>query len=256
MKRQLQVEDLGAQPPRHIVALGRKGQRRADTLIEGVPDRTAAKQLVTDHVHGGKRRLGWAFESVDGDAPDPPSPKGPDPASGFVYERVPKVSAASLAYGRPPEHTLLVDRPLRKQGMRQPRLAGPFRVESLPTPLDRPGRETNFFGVVIPPHRGDERFLLDVMDLPAARRLTRLAAAVQRYSDDGLRRGPLNEKAWLRVLDELRAASAEVRRYLRNTILVVDPTTWSHATGAGGMIAVVSECLQAAAWALAHRGER
>ncbi len=51
-----------------------------------------------------------------------------DPASGFVYERVPKVSAASLAYDHPPKATLLVDRPLRKKGWK--RLAAPFTVES------------------------------------------------------------------------------------------------------------------------------
>ncbi len=53
---------------------------------------------------------------------------GDDPSSGFVYERVPYVSAAHLAYDRPPEATLLVNRPLPKRGVK--RIASPFTVES------------------------------------------------------------------------------------------------------------------------------
>ena len=52
-----------------------------------------------------------------------------DPASGFVYERVPYVSAATLAYDRPPTFTLLVDKPHKKRGVK--RIASPFTVESL-----------------------------------------------------------------------------------------------------------------------------
>ena len=52
-----------------------------------------------------------------------------DPASGFVYERVPYVSAASLAYDHSPSYTLLVDKPHKKKGVR--RIASPFTVESL-----------------------------------------------------------------------------------------------------------------------------
>ena len=51
-----------------------------------------------------------------------------DPASGFVYERVPSVSPESLAYDHPPSFTLLVDRPRKKKGWK--RLAAPFTVES------------------------------------------------------------------------------------------------------------------------------
>ena len=65
--------------------------------------------------------------------PPPPAPEGKsnavDPASGFVYERVPYVSAASLAYNHPPSHTLLVDKPHKKRGVH--RIASPFTVESL-----------------------------------------------------------------------------------------------------------------------------
>ena len=51
-----------------------------------------------------------------------------DPALGFVYESVPYVSAAHLAYDRPPESTELVDRPEEKSGV--VRVCSPFTVES------------------------------------------------------------------------------------------------------------------------------
>ena len=51
-----------------------------------------------------------------------------DPASGFVYERVPRVSAATLAYDRQADPILLVNRPIAKPGV--VRLASPFTVES------------------------------------------------------------------------------------------------------------------------------
>ena len=53
---------------------------------------------------------------------------GSNPAAGFVYERVPYVSAAHLAYNRPEKPTLLFDRPLVKKGVR--RISSPFTVES------------------------------------------------------------------------------------------------------------------------------
>ena len=51
-----------------------------------------------------------------------------DPASGFVYERVPRVSAAILAYDQQVEPILLVNRPIAKRGVI--RVASPFTVES------------------------------------------------------------------------------------------------------------------------------
>ncbi len=45
-----------------------------------------------------------------------------------MYERVPYVSAAHLAYDKPPKFTLLVDQPRKKKGWK--RLAAPFTVES------------------------------------------------------------------------------------------------------------------------------
>ncbi len=51
-----------------------------------------------------------------------------DPAKGFVYERVPRVSAGILAYDQPADPILLVNRPIAKRGV--VRLASPFTVES------------------------------------------------------------------------------------------------------------------------------
>ena len=51
-----------------------------------------------------------------------------DPAKGFVYERVPRVSAAILAYDQDADPILLVNRPLVKSGV--VRVSSPFTVES------------------------------------------------------------------------------------------------------------------------------
>ena len=67
-----------------------------------------------------KRRLGEKKESKD-------SHKN-DPAKGFVYERCPYVSAATLAYERHVDPILLVDRPIVQKEVR--RVTGPFTVES------------------------------------------------------------------------------------------------------------------------------
>ncbi len=53
---------------------------------------------------------------------------GNDPAQGFVYERVPRVSAAILAYDQEVEPILLVNRPLVKKEI--VRVSSPFTVES------------------------------------------------------------------------------------------------------------------------------
>ena len=63
------------------------------------------------------------------ESPPPGNEEAADPASGFVYERVPYVSAATLAYDRPPSFTLLVDKPHKRRGVK--RIASPFTVESL-----------------------------------------------------------------------------------------------------------------------------
>ena len=51
-----------------------------------------------------------------------------DPAKGFVYKRVPRVSAAILAYDQEVDPILLVNQPLVKRGV--VRVASPFTVES------------------------------------------------------------------------------------------------------------------------------
>ena len=61
--------------------------------------------------------------------PKQPNFNSIDPAVGFVYERVPYVSAATLAYDEPATFTYLVDQPYRQRGVK--RIASPFTVESL-----------------------------------------------------------------------------------------------------------------------------
>ena len=61
-------------------------------------------------------------------APAPAAGWGHDPARGFVYERVPTVSAKSLAYDENPPPTLLVNQPRRTSGV--VRVTSPFTVES------------------------------------------------------------------------------------------------------------------------------
>ncbi len=51
-----------------------------------------------------------------------------DPSSGFVYERVPYVSAATLAYDCKHDTVHLVNQPLKKRGIK--RISSPFTVES------------------------------------------------------------------------------------------------------------------------------
>lgn len=63
---------------------------------------------------------------LPGDPPD--DGWSSDPADGFVCERVPQVSAATLAYDRDPDPIMLVDRPVAKRGVI--RVASPLTVES------------------------------------------------------------------------------------------------------------------------------
>ena len=57
-----------------------------------------------------------------------PRQSGADPASGFVYERVPYASAAHLAYDERPKATPLLSKALAKRGVK--RVSAPFTVES------------------------------------------------------------------------------------------------------------------------------
>ena len=61
-------------------------------------------------------------------APPPADGWGNDPAQGFVYERVPQVSAGVLAYDRDPEPIMLVDQPRKKRAVT--RVTSPMTVES------------------------------------------------------------------------------------------------------------------------------
>ena len=58
----------------------------------------------------------------------PPDEYGQNPAKGFVYERVPAVSAGILAYDQDAPATLLVNRSVQKRGVK--RLSSAFTVES------------------------------------------------------------------------------------------------------------------------------
>ena len=56
-------------------------------------------------------------------------PSATDPASGFVYKRIPFVSAKTLAYDEPATYTLLVDQPHSARKIK--RISSSFTVESL-----------------------------------------------------------------------------------------------------------------------------
>ena len=61
-------------------------------------------------------------------APSPTGGWGNDPAGGFICERVPQVSAGTLAYDRDPDPIMLVDRPRKKRAVT--RVSSPLTVES------------------------------------------------------------------------------------------------------------------------------
>ncbi len=77
---------------------------------------------------GRRLELGYGTLSTDSEELISGFSDSRDPASGFVYERIPYVSAATLAYDKPPEFTYLVDRPHRTHGKK--RIASAFTVES------------------------------------------------------------------------------------------------------------------------------
>ena len=62
------------------------------------------------------------------EAPVPEGGWGNDPAEGFVYERVPQVSASVLAYDLDPDPIMLVDQPRKKRAVT--RVTSPMTVES------------------------------------------------------------------------------------------------------------------------------
>ena len=70
-------------------------------------------------------------EAALSDSPVTASPEGGwgnDPARGLVYERVPDVSAKTLAYDLKPDPIILVDQPRKKRGVT--RVTSPMTVES------------------------------------------------------------------------------------------------------------------------------
>ena len=74
---------------------------------------------------------GAALEAALSGKPEAPAPEGGwgnDPAEGFVYERVPQVSASVLAYDLDPDPIMLVDQPRKKRGVT--RVTSPMTVES------------------------------------------------------------------------------------------------------------------------------
>ena len=75
---------------------------------------------------------------------EPPSDRrsfgeGSDPSAGFVYKRINRISAATLAYEKS-ETILLVDKPVKKRGMK--RISSPFTVESHSPQVENPNRIT------------------------------------------------------------------------------------------------------------------
>lgn len=60
---------------------------------------------------------------------DNPSKYGRDPSKGLVCERIPNINPKTLAYNQEPSTVVLVDRPIKKHGVK--RVSSPFTVESL-----------------------------------------------------------------------------------------------------------------------------
>ena len=83
---------------------------------------------LTQDSHEGRlkeAKLAGTEQPVGNDAQD----RHYDPSSGFVYERVPYVSAGTLAYDLPSNPVFLVDQPHKKPRMK--RISSPFTVESI-----------------------------------------------------------------------------------------------------------------------------
>lgn len=81
--------------------------------------------LLNDSREGVKKRKTLGHSEVD---PQGDEYYNQDPALGFVYERVPYVSAATLAYDEPQKYTELVNQPYKKPAT--VRVSSPFTVES------------------------------------------------------------------------------------------------------------------------------
>ena len=84
--------------------------------------------LTLDDSEGQREEARLADRLRDYEQNPGPTRSGADPSAGFVYQRVPYVSAAHLAYDKPPKATLLVNQPVVKRGVK--RISAPFTVES------------------------------------------------------------------------------------------------------------------------------
>lgn len=110
------------------------GRRWITTDTSAIPLAIARQRLLTatyDWYHLQDSAEGAAEEAKLSGRPADPSVQGDgsrNPRNGFVYERVPRVSAAILAYDQPADPILLVNRPVPKRGV--VRVASPFTVES------------------------------------------------------------------------------------------------------------------------------
>ena len=110
------------------------GRRWITTDTSAIPLAIARQRLLTatyDWYHLQDSAEGAAEEAKLSGQPADPSVQGDgsrNPRNGFVYERVPRVSAAILAYDQPADPILLVNRPIAKRGV--VRVASPFTVES------------------------------------------------------------------------------------------------------------------------------
>ena len=81
--------------------------------------------VLADSAEGAKQE---AQLSCTSPSPTPEGGWGDDPAKGFVYERVPDVSAKILAYGHDAAPIMLVDQPRKKRAVT--RVVSPMTVES------------------------------------------------------------------------------------------------------------------------------
>lgn len=85
--------------------------------------------VLADSLEGRRAEI-EILQKLGGDVSSVPTTGGEskDPAKGFVYKRVPYVTAKRLAYDLPQIYTCLVDQPVKNKG--KVRVASPFSVES------------------------------------------------------------------------------------------------------------------------------
>ena len=111
------------------------GRRWITSDVSGISLALARHRLITGVFEWYVTQCSPEGQKVEREQGGEPKPLGgteavDDPASGFVYPRVPNVSAAILAYDHKVDPIYLVDQPIksREQGLR--RVASPFTVET------------------------------------------------------------------------------------------------------------------------------